>query len=330
MTEGAQSTTRLWQAWDRLAWGMSDLRRLLVERGLWPAPVEIVAAADGVRWRVVGTRLLPLKADRRPTGALVAEADCLWGGLQLPPMARSDLGRAMDEALWRLSPLPPDQAWLAWRAEPAPEGGWSVEWGLCRRDAGAGLVAAHALSGSAPIFLERAGRVLPAGGALPPARRRLVDALAVLGTLMIVAALLVPATLPLALKRQAVVRAVQHVSALEPQAAPLRQQLDALRSDASVMDALDKDIRSAVPLAAVVEQLAAQLPDGTWLDRLDVNGREIRIMGLTGNAGDLMAHLSRVPAFTDVRASGASVRDNTLDKERFTFDLRWRGEEGGT
>ena len=37
------------------------------------------------------------------------------------------------------------------------------------------------------------------------------------------------ALMPLVLKRQAVVRAVSHVSALEPQAAPLRQKMDELR-----------------------------------------------------------------------------------------------------
>ena len=32
--------------------------------------------------------------------------------------------------------------------------------------------------------------------------------------------------------------------------------------------------------------------------------------------------------FADVRSNGASVRDTTTNKERFTFDMRWRGQGG--
>ena len=34
--------------------------------------------------------------------------------------------------------------------------------------------------------------------------------------------------------------------------------------------------------------------------------------------------LGRQPGLVEARATGANVRDNTLNKERFTFEMRWR------
>ena len=84
-------------------------------------------------------------------------------------------------------------------------------------------------------------------------------------------------------------------------------------------------MQSAVPHASVVEALSAALPDDTWLDRIDINGAEIKIQGMTGNANDLVARLGKNQAFEDVRSTAASVRDSALNKERFTFEMRWRG-----
>ena len=79
-------------------------------------------------------------------------------------------------------------------------------------------------------------------------------------------------------------------------------------------------------MASLVDRLSAALPDDAWLDRIEVNGREIRITGLTGNANELLAQLGRQPGLADARATGANVRDNTLNKERFTFEMRWRAD----
>ena len=79
------------------------------------------------------------------------------------------------------------------------------------------------------------------------------------------------------------------------------------------------------PLASVLDRLAVALPDDTWLDRFEVNGDQIRVTGLTSNAADLMARVSKQPDFADVRATAATVRDETQNKERFGFEMRWRG-----
>ncbi|MEZ5718453.1 MAG: hypothetical protein R3E55_08365 [Burkholderiaceae bacterium] len=52
-----------------------------------------------------------------------------------------------------------------------------------------------------------------------------------------------------------------------------------------------QSIGTDLPLAGVVDRLSGPLRRRAWLDRIEINGSEIRIMGLTGNATELIAHL---------------------------------------
>lgn len=331
MKRQQQLSTWLHGAWGRLCWGMADCRRALIERGLWPAQQHLLVQLDGARFTLLGSRLRPRTEKGRATGLLISEGDCLWGRLDLPEMPRQALGAAVQEALWRVSPLPLEHILPAWNAAPRPQGGWAVEWGLCRRSVALQGMADQALSEDAPVFLALQGRAHPVDGHarnVLVSRQRRLDMLATAALILVALALATPAVMPLVLKRQAVVRAVQHVGELEAQAAPLRPQLEELRNRTSVAQGLQQGMQASVPLAQVMEQLSAHLPDDTWLDRIDVNGSEIRIAGVTGDAGALIATLARQPVFADVRASGASVRDNSLNKERFTFDMRWKRDAG--
>ncbi len=200
---------------------------------------------------------------------------------------------------------------------------------MCRRNTLTQQMAQHGFAENAPVYLMRQGRALPVRTAAWQKqynRQRWMDWLGVGLVLVLLAALSLPALMPLVLKRQAVVRAVEHVSMLEPKAAPLRQKMDELRRQAELAEELRKNISTDLPLASVVDALSAAIPADTWLDRIEVNGSEIRITGLTANATELIGHLGRQPGLVDVRATGANVRDGTLNKERFTFEMRWRGE----
>lgn len=328
MTGRGQLTLDVQAACDRLAWGVGDLKRLLVEHGAWPAPSSVAVAPDGDRWSVVGERLRKKAGHRKVVSVLVPESECLSGVVKLPPMSRKALNGAVEEALWRVSPLPPDQIVAAWKPEPEADG-WAVHWSMCRRSARDQLLAQHGLRDDAIVFLERQGRALPVRDKAwqrHALRQRWMDGAAVLLLLLSLASLSLPALMPLLLKRQAVVKAVEHVNVLVPQADPLRQKMDELRRQAGLAEELRKNIASDVPLASVVEGLSAGLPSDTWLDRIEINGQEVRIAGLTANATELIAHLSKQPAFADVRATGANVRDGALNKERFTFEMRWRAE----
>lgn len=329
MTGWGQLSLRAQTALDRMAWGFGDFKRVLMEHGAWPALASAAATADGTRWSIVGMRARQRPSSRKAACLLVPEADCLWGTLQLPDMPRRSLAGGIEEALWRVSPMPPEQIVAAWHAEPLAQGGWAVEWGMCRRNTLAQQFAQQGFSDNAPVYLMRQGRALPVRSAAwrkQDTRQRWMDWSGFALLLVVLIALSLPALMPLVLKRQAVVRAVEHVSMLEPKAAPLRQQMDELRRQAELAEELRKSVSTDLPLASVVEALSAAIPADTWLDRIEVNGSEIRITGLTANATELIGQLGRQPGLADVRATGASVRDGTLNKERFTFEMRWRGE----
>lgn len=329
MTGWGQFILRVQRASDRLAWGLGAIRRALVERGFWPAYAVAVVTAEGKPASIRETRVLSRSGKGKAAGLLVPEANCLSGEMRLPDVRRSDLGAAVQESLWRLSPIPPDQIAFAWAAAPDALSGWQVQWFMCRRSVQQDMLAQQGLGADAPVYLAHSGRAFAVHGSAWRAqakRQQRMDGLTGAALLIMLAMLLAPALMPLVLKRQAVVLALQHVQGLETQAAPLRQKLDELRSQAQVGDQLAKNINDDLPLASLVDRLSAALPDEAWLDRIEVNGRDIRITGLTGNANELLAQLGRQPGLADARATGANVRDNTLNKERFTFEMRWRAD----
>lgn len=329
MTGWRQFILRVQMAADRLVWGLGDIRRTLVERGFWPAGDVAVATADGTVAVIRETRLLRRSGKQSAAGLVVPESSCLAGDFRLPDVRRSELGAAVQEALWRVSPLPPDQIVFAWDAAPAENAGWQVQWLMCRRSVQQALLAERGLAADAPVYLSNAGRVLPVRGAVWDARhkrQRWLDGAVGVALVLMLAMLLTPALMPLVLKHQAVVMALGHVQALEPQAAPLRLKLDELRGQASLAQEIAKSVGSDLPLATVLERLSTALPDDAWLDRIEINGSEIRISGMTGNANELLAQVGRQPGLAEARATGANVRDNALNKERFTFEMRWRAE----
>ncbi len=330
MTAKGQLYRRVQIAQDRLAWGCADLRRLLSERGWWPSRSRGLVSVDGKQWSVTETRLQASKHGKAE-GLLVPESESLWGSALLPDMPRQALGQAVEEALWRASPLPRQHTVAAWHAQPHPQGGWAVEWGLCRSSHCDAWRAEKGLGPQAPVYLARQGRAfaVDAGPMQTLSRRQFwMHVLVLVCALLLWAVLALPALMPLVLKREDVLRAVQHIVAVEPRSLPLRQQLDELRQQAALGEELRQGLQQNLPLASAVDALSQALPDDTWLDRIDINGNEIRISGLTGNAAELAAQLGRQPQFADTKATVASVRDNSLNKERFTFEMRWRADQG--
>jgi general secretion pathway protein L len=313
--------------WDRLVWGWADLRRLLGVKGFWPQVVMLASTHQGARWRIVGDRRAPADGGV-PEALLVDSADVLWGEIRLPAMATRALDAAVAEALWRVSPLPPDQVVSAWRAEPDENGGWRIEWGICpSRVVDQGLAQLD-LPVGAPVYLPRGD-----AGALPmqgPAklatrqRQRRLDALAGAGLAVVAIALAVPAVMPLVLKRNAVVRGMSHLAAVEPMATPLRQKLDELHQLSKLSEALAVDREHSLPVASVVERLAEVLPSDVWLDRLEASDRQVRMMGLAPDATELMTRLSKVPEFAELRTTAPTVRDEGQNRERFSFEFAWR------
>lgn len=329
MTNETAASDRLARYTDRLLWGLADLRDRLLANGWWPARRFVAADGAGQYWTVRGWGAKALPRARRIRAVIVDADDCLWGQLRLPALSQRALAAAVSEALIGQSPLPPQHMYCAWRTQPTADGGWLVDWGLVARQRLAELRRAHSLGDHAPAYLRRPdGTVcMVRDSAYAPWQRwqRACDGVGLLCTVLLIASAAALAFMQAALQRQGVVAAMQQIQSLQPQAQPIRQSLDELRAYARVLEALRAGESSSTPAGAIIEALAATLPDDTMLDRIDISGHDIRITGLTPNATDLLSRLSGQGVFADVRATAAAVRDGASRKERFTFELRWKG-----
>lgn len=328
MTAEGQLIHRVRRVQDRLAWGFGDLRRDMAERGLWPTRTQTLESIDGQRWSLTGTRLWSKGDTGKSSGLLIPESECLWGTANLPDVSRHSLAQAVEETLWRVSPLPRDQILVAWDAQPSSNNGWTVEWGLCSRTKCESWRVERELPADISVFFAKKGRAFAVRSVKPQrALQRWMQVFVGVVAILMIAIMVSPALMPLVLEREAVRKSVRHIVEQEPLSIPIRHKLDDLRLHAEIAAELRIQLESDLPLASLIEALTQVVPDDTWLDRIDLNGREVRITGLTGNTTDLIAQFGRQPAFVDVRATVASVRDSTLNKERFTLDMRWRGEE---
>jgi general secretion pathway protein L len=314
---------------DLLLWGLEDLRNRLIHQAWWPSIAVPAVDSDGVRWTIQGLKIRQHTGKSSPKAAILPAVQCIWGQVQLPAMPRNQLPAAVREAMWQRSPIAPDQMLCGWLAEPTPGGGWQVDWGLAPLSKVVDLRQQAGITSAAPTFLRNSAHIYPVRDqAYSRLQRRQswLDTLGLIAIFSVTTALAGLAFMPSLLQRQAVVEAMVRVQALEPQAAPIRQNLDTLRNSAQVLEEVRTGIGTAIPVAHLLDILASSLPDDTVLERLDVNGAEIRIAGLTANATDLLSHLSKNPNFSSTKASNAAVRENSTNKERFTFELRLKGE----
>lgn len=330
MTRQTPVQNRLTRSVDRIAWGLLDLRDRCIARGWWPARRLVAVDASGGRWAIRGTRAVTRSGSGAARAAAVQAPHCVWGQSHLPTMARRALPAAVLEVLTSHAPLPLERMVCAWHAQPTADGGWCVDWGLVPRTRLDALRQTYGLAEDAPVFLLRpdgtAWIARDAAYARWQRRQRWWDAAGILAVGLVVVSAAAVALMPAVLQRQGVVGAMQQLQTLEPQATPIRQQLDALRAQAQVVEEIRSGHASAVPAATIVDALAAALPDDTVLDRIDISGRDIRITGLTPNATDLLSRVAGNALFSDAKAPHAAVRDGATNKERFTFELRWKGQ----
>jgi general secretion pathway protein L len=81
------------------------------------------------------------------------------------------------------------------------------------------------------------------------------------------------------------------------------------------------------PLAvATLAELARLMPDGTWLNEIEINGARVHIRGYSHGAADLIGVLDRDPLFANAQFGAPLIRNPTGNVEQFDllFDLRGR------
>ncbi|MDP5293441.1 PilN domain-containing protein [Oceanimonas sp. CHS3-5] len=108
------------------------------------------------------------------------------------------------------------------------------------------------------------------------------------------------------------------------QTAALKRELAALQDS---RDFLGKKRVGRTPTLPLLNELTRQLPDHTWLSRLELENGTVQIRGESANASELISLLENSALFTDVRFSSPITNNPATSKDRFMITARLN--EGG-
>jgi general secretion pathway protein L len=141
--------------------------------------------------------------------------------------------------------------------------------------------------------------------------------------LLLAAAVLVTPTIQLKLRAMQAVRAYQDV---ERQLAPVLAQREALVKAQGQQAALRELMGERVEPLAVLDLMTQAVPDDSFVQRLQVQGSKVTLIGQTPNTAALMNKLSGQPLVRDVRSPTASTRSMTAGRENFSIELTLQPE----
>jgi Tfp pilus assembly protein PilN len=270
------------------------------------AGVELLAFRQG---NLCATQEIPLQPsasagerfDRERHRALAALP--VSDPLAVPWFVCGSVPAPFSDLLQGVSPLPAPKLNLTKRNEPA-----GFEWPALAA-AYAGLVRN---TSSFINLLPPVERWQPQRGVRPPVYA--LSATAALLALLLGA----HAWMERALYGRALERAIRRLEIPAEQIRRENQETSAIETRAAVL----ADLRAGNwQKLRLLEQLTKLLPDGTWLQQLQISEDTVEIDGLSTRAADLVPPLENSPYFTQVEFTSPITRDN---KNREVFRIRMR------
>ena len=148
--------------------------------------------------------------------------------------------------------------------------------------------------------------------------RRLQNLLIVVSLSLVLAA----ALLPLWQHRALVIRLQKQVDILQKdsgQVLNLREQLE--KAVVSSRFLLQKK-HSSPPIIELLRELTAILPDNTWLERLQIKGDALQLIGQSSSASALVGVIEESKLLGSVAFASPVTNDRRTGKERFVLDIR--------
>lgn len=109
---------------------------------------------------------------------------------------------------------------------------------------------------------------------------------------------------------------------LAVRARPVLAQREALVHAREALAGASKLLHSRIDPLRVLEVLTRELPDGSAVQSLRLQGDAVTLSGLTGDAASLMQRLGKQPGLRDVRAPSAAVRQPGAAFETFTVTFQ--------
>ena len=117
--------------------------------------------------------------------------------------------------------------------------------------------------------------------------------------------------------------------------AAIERETEAVRSEAAVVLDLQRQANARVEAIRMIEQrsaspvkfttlldeIAAALPQDSWLEGLAYDGKQISIVGLSRSSDGLVSALESIPGVTGARVVSSMMRDPRLQADRFRIEL---------
>jgi general secretion pathway protein L len=243
--------------------------------------------------------------------------------VNLPAGAQRELDRILEYEIGRHFPFPAERVFfrhrVLGRGAAAGDGGLAVEIVAVPRETVGAIVDELAYAGvrpsgiavisggsDAPLFLPAA--VLGAAPR-PMVSRRLAAAVGAL-------ALLTLASWPVA--QQVRLGAIEReLAALKPKAEAVLRGRDEQRKSAERGAAIQRLRSVRPPLVGILDTLTREVPDGSWLMALSINGREVVLDGLSPSAATIALALERNPGFTGIVFRSPITREPSNGLEHF-------------
>lgn len=308
--------------------------RLLLERG-GQAEVLAEAAEAGDAGLI---ELAGIARARRglPTGLRLGAQDCFARSVELPAQAEADFGRMLDLDMERTTPFRAADVLTAHYIAPdgaAARGKRLVRHLVVKRRTLEPRLEGLRALGIEPAFADCWSE--DRRGGLPvnflAARTGGAGRGAALTPLMVGlgVALSVSAVAILFIRHQGALDALDaRTAAARAEAGSVRLAVEASQTASTQIAAMQNLLRQRVPLARVIEELTAIMPDSAWVADLRIDGETIEFTGFAKSAASLVPLLEDSPLFAEAGLTSPVMFDNTEDKERFS--LRMKLSQGGS
>jgi general secretion pathway protein L len=321
-------------------WGMGlfaclppFLRRLLVPPSsrlvlsLQEDGRELVALREGRadelgRWMLHGDEVRGLPTMKRKAVVFrLPEKKILSRTVALPQAAENNLRQVVGFELDRLTPFTADKVYYDARviARQPETKRITVKLSAIPRKALDPLLEALARMQVVPSVVDAAGE--PGINLLPQERKprhgagtqRLQGVLAGLVLVALVAA----AFLPLWQLRALVIDLIPRVDTAQSRAEVVYRLREELEKAVASHQFLQEKHRQSVSALRLLNEFTRILPDGTWLEQLDLRGDEVQLRGQSREASSLIAVVESSALFQDVTFRSPVIADRRTGRDRF-------------
>jgi general secretion pathway protein L len=311
-----------------MRWWLGELRALLPAR----MRATVHTAADFLPLPIADVASPPQNPERRPLALTLPAAQVLRKNLTLPSVTEENLRQVLEYQIDQLTPFLPAQVYFGYRVRSRNFDSGQIVVQLAVTPRGPVDQALKTLSESAVTVralvaqdMLQAGELLDMLGAEPVKtasqwRQGVTPWLAGFVALLVLAAL----ALPLVIEREAVVQLLPWVEKgkkIAEATDTLRRGLEAQVDQHNYL--LEKKKNTASMLMAL-EEISRILPDNTWLQHLDVKGKEWVLTGETASSTKLIGLFEQSAMFHEASFRAPLTKGQAPGMERYQLAALWR------